>query len=1029
MAFRYQSLTLRRPSLGDVLIVMHDFEARSPDEISFTKGDRIELIERDDDFGDVYTAPVEKEQAPLNPSSQAPNEPENPTDISESSIPPDSNSSNSRSERTPQPSPHSSLAESFGTNGPAPLPLYSSAHTSGIDTPPNSGRLQTVAPSSLQRSLGRAIGNDHGQGEESPVMNETLSVIEEHITDLNTPRQSVIARERQGDSGSDYSSHIDHRLSCITGHETDEEENGAPTEEEIMTWSSIQTAEYLREHGVENHHCEVFQEQEISGEVLLSMDQASLFLKEFDLGPVGRRLRTWHKIKAIQQDAKSRRQPRRQSENGSPHKIERSPSKAGSHTSVLPRVPNLMEDSSSRPPSQRTQSSSQTSVTVQTSTKNQERTPRPSPASIREINQSQHPSIDATAGLNNSIDTVVSSVPQPTSSLGHHFRIPSFDRGWSMSTPVHSSPGRPSTSLAISRQETGSSTEEQTCPSPLHSPDISLQSDPDRGYFSGGEVENRKSRNVLRKRDSMGTPHSRQSSYNSPTDSKKRKSASSTSRPHKLGSLDSLRDASPKLISPAAKAYFSANMMGGRFRSASARDSAAPLSITLPSPTVTNLEPGVKASSSLRFFSRQDRSSTSDRATPVTNGKTQKESGISKLFGLRAASDAITEGEKTLVASPLSITSPNKDSPLDSPAKTGSNSPSLTSQSIELETDNSSKGTGSSNHILPSPNPTAPSVPPARRSKSKKETSAYTRGLEHKTPAEQMVDCDYSGWMKKKSSNLMTTWKPRLFILRGRRLSYYYSENDTEEKGLIDISNHKVLPASGDFLTGLHATITRATSTPSTPSQGTTTPTAAATDAATSQAQQETTTSTLTSEDPSQPRNSSEDAKENLREPTVTTTITASPSPNSHGHGTSPSVSGNSTFIFKLVPPRSGLSRAVNFTKPTVHYFAVDSIVQGRSWMGALIKATIQRDEDAPVTTTYTQKTISLEKARKGRARPPALMAEALEEQRNSQGSGQNESVKSKGSDKEGGLRIVGLADEGGDIKEEVAETKQEEES
>jgi hypothetical protein len=69
-----------------------------------------------------------------------------------------------------------------------------------------------------------------------------------------------------------------------------------------------------------------------------------------------------------------------------------------------------------------------------------------------------------------------------------------------------------------------------------------------------------------------------------------------------------------------------------------------------------------------------------------------------------------------------------------------------------------------------------------RRKKSKKETSAYTRGLEKKTPQEQMKGADYSGWMKKKSSNLMATWKPRLFILKGRRLSYYYSENDTEER-------------------------------------------------------------------------------------------------------------------------------------------------------------------------------------------------------------------------------------------------------
>lgn len=31
-----------------------DFEARSPDELTFYKGDRIELTERDDDFGDGW---------------------------------------------------------------------------------------------------------------------------------------------------------------------------------------------------------------------------------------------------------------------------------------------------------------------------------------------------------------------------------------------------------------------------------------------------------------------------------------------------------------------------------------------------------------------------------------------------------------------------------------------------------------------------------------------------------------------------------------------------------------------------------------------------------------------------------------------------------------------------------------------------------------------------------------------------------------------------------------------------------------
>jgi len=35
-------------------MVADDFEARSPDELGLAKGDKIELIERDDDFGDGW---------------------------------------------------------------------------------------------------------------------------------------------------------------------------------------------------------------------------------------------------------------------------------------------------------------------------------------------------------------------------------------------------------------------------------------------------------------------------------------------------------------------------------------------------------------------------------------------------------------------------------------------------------------------------------------------------------------------------------------------------------------------------------------------------------------------------------------------------------------------------------------------------------------------------------------------------------------------------------------------------------------
>ena len=206
--------------------------------------------------------------------------------------------------------------------------------------------------------------------------------------------------------------------------------------------------------------------------------------------------------------------------------------------------------------------------------------------------------------------------------------------------------------------------------------------------------------------------------------------------------------------------------------------------------------------------------------------------------------------------------------------------------------------------------------------------------------------------MKKKSASITSTWKPRLFVLRGRRLSYYYTESDIVEKGLIDISSHRVLPADNEFLTSLHATVTGAKSSPSSPPNAHT-PT----------------------------MNSDEAARQG-------------------GDG-----SADGMFIFKLVPPRTGLSRAVAFTKPAVHYFAVDNITQGRLWMAALMKATIDRDESKPVTTTYQQKTISLAKAKAMRQRPPALMN--VDEK--AEGVPGDESATQSPVEDESGLNIQGL--------------------
>jgi hypothetical protein len=216
-----------------------------------------------------------------------------------------------------------------------------------------------------------------------------------------------------------------------------------------------------------------------------------------------------------------------------------------------------------------------------------------------------------------------------------------------------------------------------------------------------------------------------------------------------------------------------------------------------------------------------------------------------------------------------------------------------------------------------------------------------------------MAGADYSGWMRKKSKTL-GKWHSRLFVLRGRRLSYYYTEDDEEEKGLIDISFHRVLPANKDLLTGFHATLAKAGS-PVSPA-GATLQTAAQLDMMTPTPATSAPTTTVVVPAGSRSRRG--------------TATGAGAAASAAAAASGPTDVGGSIFIFKLVPPRPGQVTAVNFTQPKVHFFAVGSLQEGRNWMAALMKATIERDELKLVSSTYKEKTISLGRARELRVRP-----------------------------------------------------------
>ena len=765
----------------------------------------------------------------------------------------------------------------------------------------------------LPRSIGQTLRGQHN-GEESPVMNETLSVIDEHITDLSTPRQSLAPpQSRTEDSDSEYSSHLDRQSSFLAGPDTDDEENGHLSKEEVSQWDSKQTASHLRSLGMDPKHCDIFEEQEITGDVLLEMDQSFIYMKEFDFGVMGKRLKTWHKIRDFQHSVRGRNHSQQSSLRpaDSSDDLTRIQSRGFAGSTIVPRIPSLTEgqplkirqSQHAHPPQSeatvpaplQTQASAtglnRRSVGPNTppppstwrTSMGPESPSRPSAAMVRELSHSRrHSSID----FDKKPSVALSSGSLATSSTPRKLKT-SFDQDWAGGSVTTASTNRtsPSVNKAVRKQDSF----DMPANSPLlaDAPNLDL----DRGYFSGNELDNRK-KNVLKKRESASPGHSRQSSFLDES----RRSGPAAKRHSRLSSVDSIRDPTGNMISPASKAYHSATFKQ-RFRSASARSPSIRAS-TSYSPTVTNLEDeGSMGGTTIGSNTAHSRVTISSKAR--------------KLMGLRAASEAITPNEKDTATSPMITQGVLEESPVPSPI--GSHTPSVTEQSAEVDnTDTSSKNTDQLGSAL------SMKTSQKNRPKTKQQTSAYTKGLLKITPEEARQHCDYHGWMKKKSSSLMTTWKPRLFILRGRRLSYYYSEEDTEERGIIDISAHKVLAASSDPITTLHAQITGAANTPY-PASGN--------------------ASTETSPEASKTTGKAE----------------------------------ANVFYFKLVPPKAGLSRAVQFTKPTIHYFQVETAAQGRKWMGEIMKATIEHDL-SNLETTNKQKTISLAKARAQKQRPPFLM-------------------------------------------------------
>jgi hypothetical protein len=84
-------------------------------------------------------------------------------------------------------------------------------------------------------------------------------------------------------------------------------------------------------------------------------------------------------------------------------------------------------------------------------------------------------------------------------------------------------------------------------------------------------------------------------------------------------------------------------------------------------------------------------------------------------------------------------------------------------------------------------------------------------------------------------------------------------------------------------------------------------------------------------------------------------TAVSSPNPNVSPTESTPgpsrkiSLTGNSKYIFKVVPPAPGTSRAVTFTPQKIHIFSAENEAEFRNWVEAILKANIGLDANGIV--------------------------------------------------------------------------------
>ncbi|KAF3907647.1 hypothetical protein AA313_de0205911 [Arthrobotrys entomopaga] len=397
--------------LLDYLRVLHDFDARSPDELTLKKNAKIELLERDEEYNDGWYLV----RSHFAPSALLRNAFEKLTALIDKQVAPDS-------DVVPPPAYSSAAAVAPVVETKQEIPKRLSVTPSELTLDEakfgGAGSIKEMSvetpPLTLENNMEKRRASEDFKRENphiqmlsrSPVVEDTLSDIEEALSEIRTAPRSVGSHAHKkkqplpimetseappavehdfDDSGSDYSRNAfdpnestasigisnqpsvsgyletrpgyagrsresalrqgDHPLQ-FSQQFVDVEESSSDDEaveilysaDEIRTWTPAQVSAYFQEQHLPLNICDKFEEQEISGSILLQLEMAHL--KELEIGSFGKRFEVWKEIEKLQSMVRMAKGPG--SPGGdSPKEMKARNRSSSTPAGVLPRLPSL----------------------------------------------------------------------------------------------------------------------------------------------------------------------------------------------------------------------------------------------------------------------------------------------------------------------------------------------------------------------------------------------------------------------------------------------------------------------------------------------------------------------------------------------------------------------------------------------------------------------------------------------------------------------------------------------------------------